>query len=354
MTAKFLSGDAWREAVDLKVLIGGTWRRIDSAKMMIGGAWQTVYVYDIVGPTAPTSVKAEWSNTSGNACAVSWTQPTDADLDYVDLYVNRSGSSTGPWTSLGRYTGSGAKSYTDTSVTMSSYTAHQSSNTRSNIHYYRLVPVDVRGNVGTEVIKGSTGKNQTVVRGMYSSPYYVNPTDSRTWRNTAWRVDTTVQDSTGAYERVVQGYFTDPPATNHSWGFYFFTAFPTGINVSSANVYVARQNGGTGCCIPPYLRASAAPQSLVGSGSNPTGFTYTAATVGSAYATPANGNTRVGNNTIPNSWIDGFQAGTYKSILLYTAETDAAPSTNYSVWSSVNEDIFFGGAPGMISINHTG
>jgi hypothetical protein len=189
---------------------------------------------------------------------------------------------------------------------------------------------------------------------MYSTPYYVEPTDSRTWRNTGWRADSVVLDGAGLYERLVQGYYADPYSTQHSYGYFFYNTFPTGINVTSANHYLARQNGGTGAGIPAYMRASAAPQSLVGAGSDPRGYTYTSATLSTAWATPANGGTRLGLSNIPVSWVNGLQSGTYKSILLYTAETDAAPSTNYSVWSSMNEDFLYGLPPGVLQINHTG
>lgn len=369
MTLKFVSGGAWREAADIKFMSGGLWRRADQIKMMIGGSWRTVYIYDIVGPGAVGDFKAEWSNTSGNTCVVSWTQPTAADLDYVDLYVNRNGSPNGPWTYLGRFTGSGSKSYTDTSVTLSAYNVH-ASNQASQVHYYKVLTFDIRGNMspsdGADYLSGlnrnvvgSTGQGQSVVRGMLSTPYYVNPTDSRTWRPAnGWRADGTVQDSTGLYERVVQGYFTGNSTTQQNWGFYFYNSFPSGINVISATHYLARQNGGAGPPRAAHMRASAAPQSLVSAGTDPTTYAYTTATLSTAWATPNNGGTRLGESGIPTAWVNGLQNGTYKSILLYSADTAAADATTgsptYSVWSSINEDSIFGLPPGYIKISHTG
>ena len=354
MTIQILSGGAWQTPTDIQMVVGGAWTRIQEIRVLDAGAWQTAFVYDTTGPGPVTNFKAEWSNTSGNQIIVSFTNPTDVDFDHTDLYVNRSGSSTGPWTLVGTYTGATA-SYTEGSVTIGTLTGTYGPNYVGSVYYFKTVSYDIRGNntAANDSVKGSTGKNQTVVRGMYTNPFYVNPTDSHTWNGTAWLTTgaTAAVDSTGLPERVIQGYYTN---TTPNYGFYFYNGFPTGINTTSATLRLIRQNGGTGGGISAYLRASAAPQSLVTAGSNPTGYTYTGATLGPALATPANGGTRLGDATIPNAWITGFQAGTYKSVLLYTAETSAAPSANYAVWDSKNEENAFGVAPGFIAIYHTG
>lgn len=371
MTLKFMSGGAWREATDIKFMSGGLWRRADQIKMMIGGAWRTVYVYDIVGPGAVGDPKAEWSNASGNACVVSWTQPTAPDLDFVDLYVNRNGSQNGPWTYLGRFTGSGARSYTDTSVTLSSYTLH-GPNQASPIHYYKFLTFDVRGNMSpsdgadylsgpNKNVVGSTGQGQSVVRGMVSSPYYVNPTDSRTWRPAnGWRTDSVVQDATSAPERLVQGFFTGDATSQQNYGFYFYDAFQEGLNPTSAAVTLWRQNGGAGSGRAAHMRASVVTSGFVTNNTNPVNpANWTDAVLSAAYATPSNGGTRGGANNIPVSWVTGFSNGSYKSLLLYSNDpgpgNSSIGSPTYSVWSSTNEDIIYGTLkPGYMDIVHTG
>lgn len=350
----FISG-AWRDISDVRVFASGQWRRVQEARQFIAGQWRNVYNYDITGPGTVRNVTAQWSNSSGPACVVSWQQPADADLAYVDLYVNRDGSNSGPWTYVGRYSGNSATTYSvvDSTVTLSNYFVH-GPNQASSVHYYYFVPFDQRGNQGTGLVKGSTGQNSVVVRGYVTSPYYTNSTFSRTWRGSAWRTDGIVTDSTSQVERVVQG----SSSSGENLGYYFYgNGHQQGLNPSSADFYLARQNGGIGSGVAPYMRASVVDTSFPFLNANPTGQTSSGLVIGTALATPNNGGTRSGWMGIPIDWTTGMGDGTFKSVFLYTGEaatTGSTLSTNYAVWSSRNEDVGFGVGPGTLRVYHSG
>jgi hypothetical protein len=356
MVARFRFDGSWRAATDIRIRAEGQWRRVQEIRKRIDGSWRSVFVYDTTGPGAVRTAKAEWSNSSGARCVVSWQQPSATDTAYTDLYVNRTGSSTGPWTYISRYTGGPAStfSYVDTSVTLTAYTIH-GNNQASPVHYYRFIPFDERGNQGTISIVGSSGQGNTVVRGYVTSPYYTVARSSKTWRtNDGWRNDSVVQDAIGAYERAVQGSTT----VGQNYGFYFYSdGTVPGLNITAASVYLARQNGGTGSGIQARMRMSAATASMVSSNTTPVNAATSAETLSNAFATPANGGTRAGFSSVPFDYPLGIANNTYRSLRIFTGEatTSSGVSANYSVWSSRNEDgVGFDYGPGTLRVYHTG
>lgn len=351
--------DIWATPTDVRIADAGTWKRSTFIRVSDGGLWRNGWEYDVVGPSAVTSLDAVWSNSGGtNKCSVSWTQPSDLDLDYVDLYVNRSGSSTGPWTYLTRFSGSpgGAKSYDDTTVTMTSVTTHAPAglNTQSSIHYYRLVPVDVLGNIGTASVIGSRGSGTTTVRGMLSSPYYVNPTKSRSWAG-SWGNFATALDDTGAYDRVFQGW---TQSAGQLYGYYWYDTKRAAISPTSVQLWLWRTDNGLNT-ITPTFQISQAPSSLVSAGGSPTGYAKSTSLNGtglnnSSYSPYITSNWM----TMTSSWWTSLMDGaTWKSVLMYTGETTEYQtygySRHYAVFHSRNESQF-SVAGGCIRAYHGG
>lgn len=340
MPFRFLSTDgsnstAWRTLTDMKVVAGGAWQRVLTAKAMIDGSWRTVFNYDTVGPAAVTNMTAVWDNSAGNKCSVTFTQPTDADFARTDLFVNRSGSNTGPWTFISSFTGTGVQSYTDTTITLSPVNVYNSNdkgvvdlavNYKSPTFYFRAVPYDQVGNAGTAVVVGSTGQNSNVVRGMYASPFYITANNGGTWRGT-WRTDATVLDSQGEYSTAIQGY----TASGQNYGFFFYAATPyaEGLNVFSGDVYLKRQPHGTGGSVRAYMRATTAIFDYPYFGINPvSGETTSSLVYGGLQAWNAGA-----WNAIPLDWVTGLINGDWGGIRVYTGETTLANgvlSQNYA------------------------
>ena len=348
----------WKSPTDVRVAVGGQWKRVLYIRTAVGGFWKDTWAYDVVGPGPVTGFTATWNNTTSNKCVVTYTTPSDTDFHHVTLYVNRSGSSSGPWTSLGDFTDnkSTARTVNDTTVTMSSNTTYAPSgfNTSSSIHYYKAVPYDTLGNAGTAVVVGSTGASSSVVRGMLSSPFYVQGTNSRTWSGSAWATSGNAIDSTGVPERVGQGY----TANGQDYGFYWYDTKRTGISPSALACWTARTDAGFNTTAPEFY-LSQAPSSLVGAGSSPTGYAKSSVTVGtslnnsttSPYTTSA-------WHTLPTSWWTNLMDGsTWKSILCYTGETSvyggSTSSLKYLVMYSVNEG-GYGVSGGMLRVTHSG
>lgn len=351
-----VAGD-WQSPTDIRVGAAGEWKRVSTIRVAAAGQWQNAWDYDVTGPSAVTSFTATWSNSGSNKCVVSYRTPTDGDFSYVSLYVNRSGSSSGPWTKIGDYSNSPntVRTVNDTTVTMSSNTTHAPSgfNTSSSIHYYRAVPYDTLGNAGTAAVVGSTGSGSSVVRGMLSSPYYITGTNSRTWRG-VWATTGNAVDSTGAPERVIQGY----TSAGEHWGYYWYDTKRTGIVPTVFECWLARTDNGFNTSTP-YFYLSQAPSSVVGAGSNPTGYSRSGPTLGTdmnnSVTSPFVTSTW---HVLPDAWWTHLMDGTtWKSILMYTGETSvvggSTSSAEYLVLFSVNEG-GYGVSGGMLRATHPG
>lgn len=350
-------GSQWESPTDIRIAVADTWQRVSTIRGAAGSLWRNVWDYDVTGPAAVTNASATWNNSAGNKCVLTYTSSSDADFSSAAVYVNRNGSSSGPWSLVGSFSDlpSTVRTVNDTTVTLTNDTTHApgSLNQSSQIHYYLIVPYDTLGNAGVPTIIGSTGNNSTVVRGMLSSPYYVNGTDSHTWRGTVWTTTANALDSTGLYERVIQGY----TSSGEHYGFFFYDNKRTGINPTSTQCFLTRTDNGFNTGTPTF-QMSQAPSSLVGSGSNPIGYSRSTSTAGSAmnnsvtppYATSV-------WHTVPNSWWTSIMDGTiWKSILMYNGETSVVPgntaSANYLVFHSVNEGL--GVTGGCLRVNHLG
>lgn len=352
MAFRAVVANAWQNITDARVVVDGIAKRPLSIRAVVGGVWENVYDYDKVGPGPVTGLTAQWNNTTSNKAIVSWTQPADTDFVSTYLEVNRTGSSSGPWTFVGLFTAARATatSHTDTTVSTFSYTSH-GPNSASYIHYYRLTPYDTLGNPGTVSIVGTTGQNSAVVRGFLSSPFYVLPNSSKTWRTNQWRSDSIVVDGTGVSERVVQGWTTN----GENFGHYWYDTKQTGINPTASYVFLNRTTDSGQGSSNPYICLSQAPSALVPFGSSPTGYARTAPTI-----PPALNNTTATSAfcQIDVSWITHLMDGaTWKSLLMYTGETSQFNATgisrHYLVFTSRNEG-GFGIVGGTLQINHTG
>ena len=353
MAFRAVVGNAWENITDARVVVSGLTRRPLSMRAVVGGVWKNVWDHDKTGPGPVTGLTAQWDNSAAsNKAIVSWTQPADVDFSYTYVEVNRTGSSAGPWTTVGNFTAARATatSYTDTAVSFFSYPSHNAANTATYIHYYRLTPYDALGNPGTASIVGTTGQNSTVVRGMLSSPFWVNPNSSKTWRGNSWRSDSFVTDTAGTTERVIQGWTT----SGENFGHFWYDTKQTGINPTASYVWLQRTtNQGQGQS-QPYIRLSQAPSTLVPSGSSPTGYARTAATIPPEILTTQ----PLAQCQIDVTWITHLMDGaTWKSLLMYTGETSqyltSGISRQYLAFYSRNEG-GFGIVGGTLQINHTG
>lgn len=365
MAFRAVVGNTWQNITDARVVVGGVAQRPLSMRAVVGGVWKNVWDYDITGPGPVTGFSAEWNNSGTDKAVVTWTQPADVDFSHTVLEVNRSSSQSGPWTTIGSYTAGTyprgtAVTYNDTNITMSAYTVHSANNTASPIHYYRATPYDALGNPGEVSIVGTTGLYSTVVRGMLSSPYYINPSYSRTWRGSSWRTDATVTDGAGAPERVVQGAtFSATNVRSDNYGYYWYDAKRTGIVPTAVEVFLARTDNGLSTA-SPYMRLSQAPSSTVTAGSNPTGYAEKDLTIGpllenSLQPTP----TTSLFFTVPATWwTDLMDGATWRSIQLATGETTeystSGVSRHYLVFYSENDQFGFNLRGGTIRATHFG
>ena len=362
MAFRVVAGNAGQNVTDARIVVGGAWQRPTSIRAVVGGTWQNVWDYDITGPGPVTGFSAEWNNSGTDKAVVTWTQPTNTDFAKTTLEVNRSSSSSGPWTEIADFTAAAGLpvTYNDTNITMSAYTTHSLNNTASPIHYYRTTPYDALGNPGTVSIVGTTGRNSTVVRGMLSSPYYVNPSYSRTWRGSSWRTDSIVTDASGAAERVVQGAtFSATNVRSDNYGYFWYNAGRTGIAPTVVEIFLARTDNGLSTA-SPYMRLSQAPSSTVIAGTDPTGYAVKDLTIGptlsNSLQAPANTS---GLFTVPTTWWTDLMDGTtWESIQLATGETTEyqtnGVSRHYMVFYSENELFGFNLRGGTIRATHFG
>jgi hypothetical protein len=360
MSTRFSVDGFWRSPVDVRIADGGQWRRASTIMVADGSQWRTAWDYDVTGPSAVTQFTATWSNTGSNKCVVSYRTPSDLDLSYVALYVNRDGSQSGPWTLISNFTDpiNTVRTVEDATVAMTETTTHAPSgyNTGSPVHYYLAVPYDTLGNQGTSVVVGSTGSGSTVVRGMLSSPYHVQSTLSRTWRTgfAAWPNSSNLLDGTGVYERVIQGFASGGQAYGHYW----YDVKRTGVVPTSFQCFLGRTNNGFNTTAPSFY-LSQAPSSLVQAGQSPVGYSRSGPTLGAElnnsvfapFITSA-------WHTLSTSWWTSLMDGTdFKSLLLYTGETSVVPgydtSDNFLVFYSRNE-IFGGHRGGLLRAYHSG
>jgi hypothetical protein len=212
----------WKKAPANGIYVrdAGIWKQADFAYMKVAGVWTLAYVSDATGPAAPTSATATWS---GSGLRVAWTNPADADFSHVAVYITPAGQ---PYISVGTISGSPsqAKTYDFTSYIID-----------NAIYTVQLVPYDTNGNAGTTISFDSMGWTGAA-RGRTPLSTYIDPTDSGTWRNGAWRSDIPAKD-------VYQGI----DAFGHNTGVYFYgTQFYDklrGSTISAATIEVYRANG---------------------------------------------------------------------------------------------------------------
>lgn len=363
MTIRIVDGaGTWQNVTDMRVQSAGNWERVQKAMVVDdNGLWVPTFIYDNTGPSAPTSLSTDWVwvNSTGSYCVVNWTQPTDADFSYSKVYVNKQYTTTqttgtlaaSAWTEIATVSGAGAKSINDTTgVTTYSYTV-DGANLGSNIHYYRIIPFDVRNNPGTPAYIGSSGQGSTTVRGIRSSPYWVNSGGSRTYRDGDWRTDTAVDDSSGGFSRVAQGKASGS-TLGWSWGFWWYPNRPTSLNITKADILMGRQTAtGSSSAVGPRFRLSGAPSTLPGSNGNPTGYTVTSTYVGTGL-TPGGVGTMLlsqSGTTISLGDINNLMLNlTYRSVAVYV-ESESL----YAVYYGSGD--FSGSTPyGSLSLTHTG
>lgn len=351
-------GSVWRNITAARVVdSGGTWRNIESGVVATdAGTWQNFFVYDRTGPTAVTSQSAEWTRTSGNRCVVGWNNPNVSDFSYVQLYRYKSNSvlttsqlaalSSGSWTLLVSAGGSPGMrvSYSDAVSTgdFSSYTVHGPSNSRTNIHYYRFIPYDTRGNSGTPAYASSVGSGTTVVRGMYSSPYNLAATDGGTYRDGSWRNVSQTQDGSGTYTRAGQARFDT--SLGYNYGFWFYGSKPASgsIDVTSAQILMGRWSAGNNVGIPPYFRLS----SHSSRSGDPTASTFsTSVTTGTSMKW-----NEAFSMSFPASWAEFIiQNTTYRSLNIYRETT-----ADYAIFYG-SGDVNSNGLPyGSLILTHNG
>lgn len=360
MSTRFGVNETWQSPTDVRIAQGGQWVRVSTIRGAAESQWKTLWEYDVTGPSAVTQFTATWDNASSNKCIVSYRTPTDPDFSYVALYVNREGSQSGPWTLISNFTDSTntVRTVNDTTVTLTATTTHAPSgyNTASAIHYYLAVPYDTLGNQGAATVIGSTGAGSTIVRGMLSSPYYVQSSFSRTWRTAfnAWPNSSNLLDGTGAYERVIQGFASGGQAYGHFW----YDIKQPGITPTTFQCFLGRTNSGFNTTAPSFY-LSQAPSSLVQAGQSPVGYSRTGPTLG----------TELNNSvfapfitsawhTLSTSWWTNLMDGSdFKSLLMYTGETSVVSgfdtSDNFLVFYSRNET-FGGHRGGLLRTYHAG
>lgn len=349
MTLHVKVGGVWKESVDgPSVNVGGTWRNIDFGYVRDGGVWKEMYVRDNTGPASPTSATATWSN--GN-CVVSWTNPSDADYNRVEIHRVRDPAA-------------GSAAYLDGLVTTQYGTAGAAMTwTDTNIvndymvYAYYLYPVDNRGNYGNPTAVQSMSWTGTA-RGRVPSPITFLPTDSGTYRAGAWRTDATVTDQFGNPSRVIQGYTAS--GMNYAHYFYNNQIYDTlyGTGVSAMSIGLNRVNaGGNGGAVFPYIWGS--------SKATKTGDGSTGLLGGTLYGTGLCRNGTCDSlryYDLPSNffahYVDVSPPGSFRmrGVAFYSPDTviqSYSTSASYMILFSAYESAF-GFTPGAITVTHTG
>jgi hypothetical protein len=338
---------AWRSIYDTHVHTGGGWSRVQNGYVWTGSAWSNFYNYDITGPGAATNLLARWSNGYGVACYVTWNQPTDADFSYSLL--QKSTNTGASWETVATRTqGPGVFcDFLDFGVTLGAYTVHNAVNQASTSpHYYRVLPYDDKGNLGTIVTAGSTSMAGGAIRGYLSSPYYYNSNGSASylWGNNDWAsgVSQGYQDVFGNGRRF--GHFFYDNSTSHTF------------EVSSASILMRRKSGaGINNGIPVGTRGSyAGLEYIFPTTVNPVPALATGTIFSGAYSWGTTDWATVGADVAAQIVANG-----YNSVVIdaeqNSVNTGYGYSSYYSSWDDQTVDLFanilFGGT---LRIYHSG
>ena len=342
MQAHVWADGAWRSLNDIQVGIGGAYRRVDTAYVWHDGAWRTAFEYDVTGPSGAYNLAATWGNAYGELAFVEWNQPSDADLAYTDLFVDRG---TG-WVYIGRFTqGPNVRcTYADYGLTFSTVSMLGYATQATPVHTYLIRPFDVRGNQGTDVTIQTRGANNSTVRGMVKSPVIMNPSASGTWSSDGyWRTDN---------NQVLQGLNN---FGRHFGHWFYNNTVGWRFNVSGAEIVTRRiANAGYSQGIPLGLRLSAASEVFPFLGSNPTGQIITGRVDSGDFAW-----NDVEWTYLPPDWAADLSSssGGGNSVLIDTEEgsvTGYGFSFRYGRFEGQGYDLGFGVSSGAIRIYHTG
>ena len=278
--------------------VGGTWQGATNMYAKVSGTWQTVYEYDITGPTLNIPVVTS----GGSADTVSWSAITDAGSGVASatLYQYFYNVTTNSYIAGNTYSIPAPTSSGSTSMAISNTYRNSPSGDHYQVYYY-LVATDNAGN--------STDGSAPGV-GLYSAFTNTKPlgtfnfltgADSRNLADTAWLGTTT--------EGIV-GYST----TSRAYGCWFYGADTIknackGWDADSGTIFIKRaastdtNRGNTGTF---YLKTH-----NLGSASGAATFSGTAMT---AYLS---GNSASAYVTINSTALTALQDGTGQGIGMY-------------------------------------
>lgn len=211
------------------VKVSGTWQGVKNIYARAGGVWQTVYEYDITGPTLNTP-----SVTSGgSADTVSWSAITDAGSGVASatLYQYFHNVTAGTYIAGNTYSIPAPTSSGSTSMAISTSYRNTPAGNHYQVYYY-LVATDNAGN-STDGSAPGVGLYSafTNTKPLGTFTFFPSSADSRNIGDTAWRGDTV--------EGIV-GY-----STTRAYGCWFYGADTIktkcrGWNADSGSIFIKR------------------------------------------------------------------------------------------------------------------